>query len=123
MNGIPADRFWAALDALVSTSAVVVDRPRGSRHPRVSVAVYPLDYGYLEGTVAGDGDGIDVWIGSIRPAAVTGVVCTVDSEKRDAEVKVLIGCTREEAGEILAFLNKGTMSAVLVWRGDSGARG
>jgi inorganic pyrophosphatase len=89
----------------------------------VSVAVYPLDYGYLEGTVAGDGDGIDVWIGSIRPAAVTGVVCTVDSEKRDAEVKVLIGCTREEAGEILAFLNKGTMSAVLVWRGDSGARG
>jgi len=42
---------------------------------------------------------------------VTGVVCTVDSGKRDAEIKLLIGCTREEAAEILAFLNKGTMSA------------
>jgi inorganic pyrophosphatase len=114
LRGISSDKFWSAVDELVATSEVVVDRPRGSRHPRIPEAIYPVDYGYLAGTTGGDGDGIDVWVGSIRPAVVTGVVCTVDSRKRDAEVKILLGCTHEEEVEILAFLNKGLMAAVLV---------
>lgn len=110
------DKFWAAADTLTTTSEIVIDRPRGSRHPKVAEAVYPLDYGYLEGTVASDGAGIDVWMGSMRPAAVTGAVCTIDSRKRDAEVKLLIGCTRDEATVILTFLNTGSMAALLFWR-------
>jgi len=109
-----SDKFWAAAADLVASSKVVIDRPRGSRHPEITEAIYPVDYGYLAGTTGGDGDGIDVWVGSIRPAVVTGVVCTVDSRKRDAEVKILLGCTRDEEAEILAFLNKGLMAAVLV---------
>lgn len=116
LSGISSDKFWAAADDLVATSAVVIDRPRGSRHPRITEAIYPIDYGYLEGTVGGDGAGIDVWRGSIRPAGVTGLVCTIDFSKRDAEVKLLLGCTRDEAAEILAFLNLGHMAAVLLWR-------
>jgi hypothetical protein len=63
--------FWRALDALVAASAVVVDRPRGSRHPRYPERTYPLDYGFLDGTRSGDGAGVDVWLGSHDIHAVT----------------------------------------------------
>ena len=106
--------FWNTLDDLAHGHEIIVDRPQGSVHPRQADMIYPLDYGYLAGTTAGDGDGIDVWVGSIRPAVVTGVVCTVDSRKRDAEVKILLGCTRDEETAIMAFLNTGLMAAVLV---------
>lgn len=119
LSGISSDKFWAAVDELIATSEVVIDRPKGSRHPKIAAAIYPIDYGYLEGTVAADGAGIDVWMGSIRPAVVTGVVCTIDLSKRDAELKLLLGCTREEAPAILTFLNKGNMAAVLLWRPDA----
>jgi inorganic pyrophosphatase len=109
-----SDKFWTAIGELVATSEIVIDRPRDSRHPKITEAIYPVDYGYLAGTTGGDGDGIDVWMGSVRPAVVTGVVCTVDSRKRDAEVKILLGCSRDEEAAILAFLNKGLMAAVLV---------
>lgn len=111
---MPSDKFWAAIDHLIATSTVVIDRPKGSRHPTVPEAIYPVDYGYLDGTVAGDGDGIDIWIGSVRPGLLTGVVCTVDRAKRDAEIKLLVGCTHGEQVAILRFLNTGGMSALLV---------
>ena len=123
LSGISSSRFWSAVDRLVATSRPVIDRPKGSAHPKVVEAVYPIDYGYLEGTTAGDGAGIDVWIGSMRPAVVTGVVCTIDSNKRDAEIKFLLGCTPDEAIEIVTFLNKGSMAAVLILRPESAAPG
>ena len=52
--------FWTQLDALVQTSELVIDRPKGSPHPRASSVVYPLDYGYLSNTSGGDGNEIDV---------------------------------------------------------------
>jgi inorganic pyrophosphatase len=108
--------FWQGLDRLVAGCDLVVDRPRGSRHPRHPELVYPLDYGYLQGTRSGDGDGIDVWIGSRPEEGVTAVVCTLDLEKRDAEVKILLGCTPQEARQVLTVHNRGAMSAVLVRR-------
>jgi inorganic pyrophosphatase len=116
LNGISSEKFWAAIEELIATSEIIIDRPKGSRHPKVTETIYPIDYGYLKGTTAADGEGIDVWVGSIRPFGVTGVVCTVDRTKRDAEVKLLLGCTRDEEMTILTFLNLGNMSAVLVWR-------
>jgi inorganic pyrophosphatase len=56
--------FWATLEQFVTSSQIVVDRPKGSLHPRFPDIIYPLDYGFLEGTTGGDGDGIDVWFGS-----------------------------------------------------------
>lgn len=88
--------FWSVLDRLVAESEVVVDRPRGSTHPRFPDYVYPLDYGYLKGTSSMDGDGIDVWIGSQEPKTIVGVICTVDLLKKDSEIKILLGCTEEE---------------------------
>jgi inorganic pyrophosphatase len=52
--------FWLRLDELVAGCGLVIDRPKGSPHPRYPDFFYPLDYGYLDGTRSADGDGIDV---------------------------------------------------------------
>ena len=88
--------FWDALDVLVAGSDIVVDRPKGSGHPRYPGFVYELDYGYLDGTVSSDGEGIDVWIGSLPDRMPTAVMVTVDLVQRDSEIKVLLGCTEYE---------------------------
>ena len=109
------DRFWRKLDELVAACTLVIDRPRGSSHPRYPLS-YPLDYGYLEGTSAADGQGIDVWVGSLPEVEVTGIVCTLDLEKRDAEIKILLGCTPEEARRILSIHNRDKQAGMLVER-------
>jgi inorganic pyrophosphatase len=97
--------FWRKLDRLIAEHELIIDRPKGSRHPRYPEMVYPLAYGYLAGTQAADGEGIDVWVGSLPNHAVTAVVCTVDMLKRDAEIKILLGCTAQEMQTILDFHN------------------
>ena len=110
--------FWLKLDRLVTEHELVIDRSKGSRHPRYPEMIYPLDYGYLAGTQAADGDGIDVWVGSLPDRAVTAVICTVDMLKRDTEVKILLGCTPQEAQTILGFHNDDSdwQSALLIKR-------
>lgn len=117
-------RFWTAAEQLVATSEIVIDRPKHTRHPELPEVVYPVAYGYLRGTTASDGEGIDLWIGSLESKRVTAVVCTIDLRKRDAEVKLLLGCTSAEEHEILSFLNKGNMAAILITNpGNSANRG
>jgi inorganic pyrophosphatase len=109
------DRFWSGIDALVAESSLVIDRPRGSLHPRHRFP-YPLDYGYLHGTQSGDGDGIDVWVGSMPERGVTAVICTVDLEQRDGEIKILLGCTSGEIQAALALHNVGAQAGIVVER-------
>jgi len=52
--------FWTALDQLVSDSEIVIDRPKGSAHPKYPDFIYKVDYGYLNNTSSMDGQGIDV---------------------------------------------------------------
>jgi inorganic pyrophosphatase len=78
-----------------------------------------LDYGYLQDTQAGDGSNIDVWIGSLSSSNVTAVICSVDLEKRDTEIKILLGCTSSEAQDILNIHNIGFQSAILLVRAES----
>ncbi|MGO1052800.1 inorganic pyrophosphatase [Crossiella sp. CA198] len=88
--------FFDRLDQLVAASTIVVDRPRGQPHPRFPDVIYPLDYGHLAATSSGDGEGIDVFLGSTAGVGVCGVLLTADLVKRDVEIKVLIDCTEEE---------------------------
>lgn len=108
--------FWQSLEQLVEASNLVVDRPRGTAHPRYPSLVYPLDYGYLAGTSASDGDGIDAWAGSLPVRTVTGIICTVDLEQRDVEIKLLLGCTSQETREVLAAQNTGSQACILIER-------
>ncbi|MDY4140658.1 MAG: inorganic pyrophosphatase [Eubacteriales bacterium] len=80
----------------MASSRVVIDRPKGTAHPRYPDMIYPLDYGYLQDTTAMDGGGIDVWVGSDPARGLDAVMVTVDLVKRDSEIKLLIGCTEEE---------------------------
>lgn len=95
--------FWQEVNQLVIKNPIIIDRPAGSSHPRYPEAIYPLDYGYLENTKAGDGSGIDVWIGSLKEKLLTGILCTFDTLKKDTEIKLLIGCTREDVEIIQNF--------------------
>lgn len=108
--------FWQMADRLVADYTVVIDRPAGSTHPRFPDFVYPLDYGYLDGTTAADGGGIDVWRGSMPEDGMTGVIVTIDLEKRDTEIKLLIGCTAEEAETAVCAHQSGAQAALLIQR-------
>lgn len=108
--------FWDFLDRLVTASAITIDRPAGSCHPRYPDMVYPVSYGYLEQTTANDGGGIDVWLGDPSQKQVNGIICTVDLQKRDAEIKVVLGCSDQEVEMILAFLNQSGMRAFYIER-------
>ena len=95
---------------LLISQAVIIDRPKGSLHPRYEDVIYPLDYGYLANTTSGDGSGIDVWLGSLTimknrtsSGVLTGILCTFDTLKRDAEMKLLVGCNREDIQIIRSF--------------------
>ena len=107
VNKISDQAFWAAIDQLVAASKIVIDRPKGSRHPRFADMTYPFDYGFLEDTTGGDGAEVDIWRGSLEGGAIVGVACTVDLMKKDAEVKILLGCTPEEIAVIHKFYNTG----------------
>ena len=106
----PDTSFWHAMDQLWRRGSIIVDRPKGSSHPRHADMIYPLDYGYVENTTSSDGGGIDVWLGSLNtlmnndnPKTLTGILCTFDTLKRDAEIKLLIGCSDNDIQVIRDF--------------------
>ncbi|WP_138373590.1 MULTISPECIES: inorganic pyrophosphatase [Oscillospiraceae] len=108
--------FWNLLDELVHSSDIVIDRPKGSAHPRYPEQIYEADYGYLKGTASMDGGGIDVWVGT-GEKKVDAVICTVDIVKKDSEIKVLIGCTEEEKETIYKMHNRtSNMKGLLIRR-------
>jgi inorganic pyrophosphatase len=116
MESTASGYFWEHLDLLVISQPLVIDRPRGSHHPRFQEIIYPLDYGYLEGTISGDGGGIDVWLGASGTRHLSAVILTVDLHKRDTEIKFLLGCSEQEIQTILSFHNDSDMRATLVRR-------
>jgi inorganic pyrophosphatase len=52
-----------------------------------------------------------------RRGPADAILCTVDLLKRDAEIKLLIGCSEGEKEAILRFLNANAMRAMLIRRG------
>jgi inorganic pyrophosphatase len=108
------DEFWEYLQRLVDTSQLVIDRPKGTIHPRFPQQPYPVSYGYLSGTTAIDAGGVDIWVGSLGNKRVVGAICTVDLLKRDTELKIVVDCTQEEINQILQFVNMGKMRAVFL---------
>lgn len=108
------DEFWEFLQQLVNTCQIVIDRPKGTIHPRFTQQPYPVNYGYLSGTTAIDAGGVDIWVGSLTERRIVGVLCTVDLMKRDTELKIIFDCTRKEIDNILTFVNNGEMRAIYI---------
>ena len=112
--------FWRLLDRLIESSRIVIDRPKHSRHPKWPDFIYPVDYGYLEGTSSMDGEGIDLWLGSKEEKKLSALFIALDPKKRDSEIKLVIGCTEEELKAIDHFFNAygDSMKALFIPRKD-----
>ena len=71
---------------------VVIDRPLGSYHPEHSNLYYPINYGYIEGIIAGDGEEQDAYILGInyQISSFTGIVIAVVHRNDDIEEKWVV---------------------------------
>lgn len=89
---------------------VTVDRPLGSYHPEHPDLYYPINYGYITGTLAGDGEEEDAYIlGVDEPVAeFTGrLIARIDRED-DVEHKWVVApegvtYTKKEIAELTYF--------------------
>ena len=106
--------FWEKLNTILNESELVIDRPKGSTHPKYPNIVFPLDYGYLKNTSGGDGNEIDVWQGSLGNKLLNAIVCTVDMLKRETEIKLIISCSEYEIDIINKFYTNEFMSAIII---------
>ena len=72
---------------------VTVDRPLGSRHPEQPDMIYEVNYGYVEGILAADGEWQDAYIlGVTEPLNnFTGQVIAVIHRRDDVETKWVVG--------------------------------
>lgn len=71
---------------------VIVDRPLGSYHPKHKDLYYPINYGYVEGIIAPDGEEQDVYILGVNEPVIeyTGKVIAVIHRYDDVEEKWVV---------------------------------
>lgn len=109
--------FWMALDELVCGSEIIIDRPKGTAHPKYPDFIYKVDYGYLKNTSSMDGDGIDVWVGTANEKYIDAIMVIIDLLKKDSEIKILVSCTEEEKDIIYQTHNETpNMKGILIRR-------
>lgn len=91
------------------TVKVTVDRPLGSKHPKHGY-VYPVNYGYVDGIIAPDGEEQDVYIlGIDKPVAeFEGKIIAVIHRLNDNEDKWVtapdgMSFSEEEIKDLLHF--------------------
>lgn len=87
----------------------VIDRPLGSYHPRHPDLYYPVNYGYIPGIIAADGDEQDVYVlgVSVPVETFTGELIAVIRRRDDVEDKWVLAPQgmRFTAEEIMAQVN------------------
>ena len=96
--GYPNQRFVLHADKSVdnviigTTVTVTVDRPLGSYHPEYKDMYYPINYGYIEGVMAPDGEEQDAYIlGVNEPVGkFTGKIIAIVYRKDDIEEKWVV---------------------------------
>lgn len=97
---------------------VKIDRPLGSRHPKWKW-IYPVNYGYVEGIRAPDGENLDVYVlGVFKPIKkFVGKVIAVIHRKDDVEDKLVVApkkYTKEQIEALVEFQERWFKSEVIV---------
>lgn len=71
---------------------VIIDRPLGSIHPKHKDLIYPVNYGYIEGIIAPDGEEQDAYVlGVSEPLKqFTGKVIAIIHRFNDIEDKLVV---------------------------------
>ena len=72
---------------------VIVDRPYGSKHPLNTTLTYTLNYGYIAGMIAGDGEEQDAYIMDLKYPVkeYEGSLIAIVHRINDVEDKWVIG--------------------------------
>ena len=75
-----------------TTVTVTVDRPLGSYHPEYKDMYYPINYGYIEGVMAPDGEEQDAYILGVNEPVkkFTGKIIAIVRRKDDIEEKWVV---------------------------------
>lgn len=103
------------------TVVVTVDRPIGSKHPKYNNIIYPINYGYIEGIIAPDGEEQDAYIVGVNIPLkqFTGKVIAIIHRKNDIENKWVvapdnISFSSEEIIHIVNFQEKFFNSEIIM---------
>lgn len=107
--------YWDILDEFIKSNNLIIDRKKGTKHPKYLNMIYPVDYGYIANTKSMDGGGIDIFVGGEKAKRINGIICIADSVKNDSEIKIIYGCDENEIKVILNFLNNSDyMKAIFI---------
>ncbi len=79
------------LDYLGQVLDVKIDRPFGTKHPKHGF-IYPVNYGYVPGTISGDGEELDCYIlGVFEPVnSFTGKCIAIIHRTNDNDDKLVL---------------------------------
>ena len=96
--GYPNQRFVLYADKsadnviIGTTVTVTVDRPLESYHPEHKDMYYPINYGYIEGVMAPDGEEQDAYILGVNEPVdkFTGKIMAIVHRKDDVEEKLVV---------------------------------
>lgn len=74
------------------TVKVTVDRPLGSYHPKHQDIYYPINYGYIKGIIAPDGEEQDAYILGVNEPVkeFVGKIIAIIHRKDDIEEKWIV---------------------------------
>lgn len=118
LRPVVRDHFsWSEWDHRIATRGLTIDRPAATAHPTYPSITYPLDYGYVPGTIGPDGDPVDAFAGG-GSGGLVGLILTTDHRQHDREVKLLVDCTPAEIYTAHGFINydRTLLEGVLVLR-------
>ncbi len=100
---------------------LVIDRPLGTPHPRHADIIYPVNYGYVPGTLAADGAPIDAYLlGVHQPVSeAAGIVIALVLRRDDIEDKLVVApagtsFSAAEIRDIVAFQERYFDSHIVV---------
>ena len=100
---------------------VIIDRPLGSYHPEYKEMFYPINYGYIEGIIAPDGEEQDAYILGVDKAVkeFRGKIIAIVHRFDDVEEKWVV-CpenltfSKEEINEQIKFQEKYFQSEIIM---------
>ena len=92
MENILHTKEYEQRSVIGRTITVTVDRPLGSYHPKHKDMYYPINYGYVEGVMAPDGEEQDAYILGVAEAVekFTGKIIAVVHRNDDVEEKWVV---------------------------------
>ena len=106
---------------LGKTVTVTVDRPLGSYHPEHADMYYPINYGYIEGIIAPDGEEQDAYILGVDVPVeqFTGKIIAIIHRFDDVEEKWVVApegrsFTKGEIAEAVQFQEQYFQSEIIM---------